>query len=95
MHAAKDDGLGGHGRGGPGQLEAVAGKVGQFLDIAFLIVVGENRSVGAFLERKDFVDNVGHWQGFLVFSVAQEQPTARLVETASSARGLYAFYIEC
>ena len=52
MDAAKDDGPGLHLGGRAGQLEAVAGEVGQFLDFAFLVIVGEDGGVFALFQRR-------------------------------------------
>ena len=60
MDAAEDDGVGLHLRGGAGQLQAVAGEVGQFLDVAFLVVVGQDGGVFLGFEVTDFVEEIGH-----------------------------------
>ena len=64
-----------------GQLEAVAGDVGQFLDLALLVVVGEDGGADLLLEVEDFggdvVERRRAWQAPLFFSVAEGQPTHR------------------
>ena len=50
VDAAKDDGRGRDLGGGAGQFQAVAGEVGQLLDLAVLVVVGEDGGVVACLE---------------------------------------------
>ena len=67
-----------------GQLQAVAGEVGQLLDLTVLVIMGEDRGILAHLQRLDLVverdrvvrclgmNNATHRQGFLVFYVAQE-----------------------
>src|SRR5260370_934092 len=57
--AENDDRVGAPG-GGPGQVQAVAGKVGQFLDFAFLVIMGQEGRVVAGLEFLNFGDDVLH-----------------------------------
>ena len=45
---------------GAGQLQAVAGEVGKLLDVAVLIIVGENGRVFLSLELRDFADKIEH-----------------------------------
>ena len=73
---AEDDGPGVNPGRRPGQLEAVAGDVGQLLDLAFLVIMGQDRGVLALLEGEDLVVDVGHGGLFLVFYVAEEEPTS-------------------
>src|SRR5262249_48291937 len=63
VDAAEDDGRLVHLGRLAGQLEAVAGDVGQLLNLTLLIVVGEDDRVFAGLEGADFVDDVGHERG--------------------------------
>src|SRR5262249_41656838 len=60
VDAAEDDGRRLHGGGDAGQLQAVAGVVGQFLDFAVLVVVGEDGGVFAVLQARDFRQEVYH-----------------------------------
>src|SRR5262249_149485 len=80
VNATEDDGRGGDPGGGPGQVEAVADHVGQVLDLAVLVVVSQEGGVPGGLEVADLVADVrqdcrGH-ERFLVFCVAEDQPTA-------------------
>ena len=49
--------------GGAGEFEAVAGEIGEVLDFAFLVVMGEDGGVVLGLEVRDFVEEVGHGNG--------------------------------
>ena len=70
MHAAEHDRAGLDRRRGAGQLQAVAGEVGQVLDLAVLVVVCEEGGVFAGFERFDLVVDFDHRRDFLVFYVA-------------------------
>src|SRR5262249_22130968 len=71
VDTAKDDGSGPYLCSCPGQLEAVAGEVSQLLNLAFLVIVSQNRCVFANLEGCYFVKDVVHEEGPLVFRVAE------------------------
>src|SRR4051812_43207787 len=82
MDAAKDDDVGRHLRGGAGQLEAVAGEIGEILDFSLLVIMGQDGGVLFLLKILDFGDNVVH-DALLVFRVAEEEPT--LLDEADSS----------
>ncbi len=81
MDAAEDDGPGLHPGGGAGELEAVAGEVGEFLDVTFLVVVGEDRGVLFALELLDFLNDVEHGRD-PCFLCGGGKPTSGNLETA-------------
>ena len=75
MDPAEDDRAGVDPGRGPGQLEAVAGDVGQLLDLAVLVIMGQDRGVLALLEGEDLVVNVGQRRPFPCFYRGEEEPT--------------------
>jgi len=89
VNATKNDRRARHLRGRPRQLQAVAGEVGQVLDLSILIIMREDRGILSRLEGVDLVvdrvdinrvtggSNRNHRKGILVFVVAQEEPTRR------------------
>ena len=72
VDAAEDDDIGVGGLGLIGEAERVADVVGDILDVAGLIVVGEDDGVAFFLEGEDFLLEIegaagmacGGWSGF-------------------------------
>src|SRR5438094_553766 len=75
MDAAEDNGRASHPRGDTGELQAIAGEIGELLDFAILVVVSEDGGVFAGLEGLNLLDQIGH-EGFPCFlTVAEEQPT--------------------
>ena len=77
MDAAENDGAGFDFGRGTGELEAVAREVGQFLDLALLIIVGKNRGVLLSFERGDFVEDVRHGR-IPCFLCGGGQPTSSI-----------------
>src|SRR5439155_11427006 len=58
VDAAENDRARGDSGGGAGQLEAVAGAVGQLLDLSILVIMGQNRGVFANLQTADLIQDV-------------------------------------
>src|SRR5204863_6746563 len=87
VDAAEDNGAGLHLGGGAGEVETVAIEIGQFLDLAVLVIVSEEGRVFAGLELLDFVEDVsqngGHGR-LLVFCVAEDEPTSSFYDSLTS-----------
>jgi hypothetical protein len=77
VDAAKDDGRGLNLHGRAGEVETVAGVVGDGLNLAFLIVVGENGGVVFGFEVGDFVEKVLHGEKSLFFVWRRTNPLIR------------------
>jgi hypothetical protein len=58
MHAAEDDDGGCHLRGFPGQFQGIARDVREFLNLAFLVIVGEDRRPDLLFQPVDVGDDI-------------------------------------
>ena len=70
MDAAEDDDVGVGGLGMIGEAERVAHVVGDVLDVAGLIVVGEDDGVPGFFQGEDFLLEVEGWRALLGFEIS-------------------------
>ena len=77
MNAAKDDGGSLHFHGGAGEVEAVASVVGNGLDFAFLVVVGEDGGVVFGFKVGNLVEKVLHDKQSLFFVWRRTNPLER------------------
>src|SRR5262249_3378773 len=89
VDTAEHNGIGLYLRGGPSQLQTIAGEVGQFLNLALLVVVSQDGSVVAALEGGGFLEEISHGRSPCFLCGAGATHIQRFRDGLASSASLY------